>query len=49
MKVKSKDFRIIAGKRVELDKWPTQVKPIYKSKKKYQKTQLSTAVTLCIQ
>ncbi|MGB5919305.1 ADP-polyphosphate phosphotransferase [Arcobacter sp.] len=37
MKIKSKDFRITKEKEVELDKWPTQVKPIYKSKKKYKK------------
>lgn len=37
MKIKSKDFRITKEKEVELDKWPTQVEPIYKSKKKYKK------------
>lgn len=37
MKINPKDFRVQAGKKVELDKWPTQVKPIYKSKKKYKK------------
>ncbi|RXJ81008.1 ADP-polyphosphate phosphotransferase [Arcobacter sp. F2176] len=37
MKIKSKDFRVIKEKEVELDKWPTQVKSIYKSKKKYKK------------
>jgi PPK2 family polyphosphate:nucleotide phosphotransferase len=37
MKIKSKDFRIPEGKKVELDKWPTKIKPIYKSKKKYKK------------
>ncbi len=37
MKVKSKDFRVLAGEKVELDKWSTQVEPIYKSKKNYKK------------
>ncbi len=37
MKIKPKNFRVQTGKKVELDKWPTQVKPIYKSKKKYKK------------
>ncbi|WP_298752467.1 ADP-polyphosphate phosphotransferase [uncultured Arcobacter sp.] len=37
MKIKSKDFRIPEGKKVELDKWPTKIKPAYKSKKKYKK------------
>jgi PPK2 family polyphosphate:nucleotide phosphotransferase len=35
MKIKTKDFRVAAGKKVKLDKWPTQVKPVYKSKKEY--------------
>jgi PPK2 family polyphosphate:nucleotide phosphotransferase len=37
MKIKSKDFRVEEGAQVNLKKWPTQVKPAYKSKKKYQK------------
>ena len=37
MKTKSKDFRVPAGKQVDLKKWPTRVKPIYKSKKNYHK------------
>lgn len=37
MKIKSKDFRIPEGKNVDLDKWPTKIKPVYKSKKKYKK------------
>jgi len=36
MKIKIKDFRVAAGKKVKLDKWPTQVKPVYRSKKKYE-------------
>jgi len=37
MKIKSKDFQVKEGKRVNLKKWPTIVKPAYKSKKKYKK------------
>ena len=35
MKINSSDFRVSPGKRVDLKKWPTLVKPVYKSKKKY--------------
>lgn len=35
MKINIKDFRVAAGKKVKLDKWPTLVKPFYDSKKKY--------------
>ncbi|HUV99735.1 MAG TPA: ADP-polyphosphate phosphotransferase [Gallionella sp.] len=35
MKIDIKDFCVPAGKKVKLDKWPTQVKPVYKSKKQY--------------
>ncbi|BAN34544.1 hypothetical protein SCD_n00702 [Sulfuricella denitrificans skB26] len=37
MEIKSKDFRVKEGKKVSLKKWPTLVKPAYKSKKKYKK------------
>lgn len=37
MKIKSKDFRVKEGKKVSLSKWPTWVKPAYKSKKNYKK------------
>ncbi|MDA3877159.1 MAG: polyphosphate kinase 2 family protein [Halothiobacillus sp.] len=37
MKIKSNDFRVHEGDKVNLAKWPTQVKPVYKSKKKYHK------------
>ena len=37
MKVSSTDFRVQQGDRVNLDKWPTAVEPIYESKKQYQK------------
>lgn len=33
MKINTKDFRVQAGEKVELDKWPTQVDAVYKSKK----------------
>jgi PPK2 family polyphosphate:nucleotide phosphotransferase len=36
MKIDSKDFRVWPGKKVELSKWPTIVKPYCKSKKEYQ-------------
>jgi PPK2 family polyphosphate:nucleotide phosphotransferase len=35
MKINIKDFRVSAGEKVKLNKWPTQVKPIYQSEKKY--------------
>ncbi len=37
MKIKSKDFRVQEGEKVDLEKWPTLVKSAYKSKKKYKK------------
>jgi PPK2 family polyphosphate:nucleotide phosphotransferase len=37
MKIKSKDFCVQEGEQVDLKKWPTLVKPAYKSKKKYKK------------
>ena len=36
MKIKSKDFWVRPGKKVNLKAWPTVVKPIYKSKEQYQ-------------
>ena len=35
MKIDAKKFRAPAGKKVNLEKWPIQVKPIYDSKKDY--------------
>jgi len=35
MKINIKDFCVPAGKKIKLDKWPTHVKPVYKSKKQY--------------
>jgi PPK2 family polyphosphate:nucleotide phosphotransferase len=37
VKPKSADFRVEEGQKVNLDKWPTAVDPIYESKKQYQK------------
>ncbi len=36
MNIKSKDFRVPPGKKVELDKWPTTVEHFFKSKEQYQ-------------
>jgi PPK2 family polyphosphate:nucleotide phosphotransferase len=37
MKIKSNDFRVREGDQVDLQKWPTIVKPVYQSKEQYQK------------
>ena len=37
MKIKSKDFQVRPGEKVELEEWPTIVKPFCKTKKEYQK------------
>jgi PPK2 family polyphosphate:nucleotide phosphotransferase len=36
MKIHLDDFRVAEGKKVHLDKWPTKIKSIYKSKSQYQ-------------
>ena len=36
MKIKSGDFRVREGDKVNLNKWPTLVKPVYRSKEQYQ-------------
>ncbi len=36
MKIDSNDFRVRPGKKVHLEKWPTMVKPVFKSKQEYQ-------------
>jgi len=36
MKIRSKDFQVGEGDKVRLDKWPTLVKPYYRSKEHYQ-------------
>lgn len=35
--IKSKDFRVPPGDKVDLKKWPTKVGPLFKSKKEYHK------------
>lgn len=37
MKIKSKDYQVKEGKKVNLDKWPTRVEPACKTNKKYKK------------
>ena len=37
MKIKFKDYRVRESEKVNLKKWPTKVKPVYQSKKHYQK------------
>ncbi|MCK9608270.1 MAG: polyphosphate kinase 2 family protein [Methylomonas sp.] len=37
MKITVKDFQVPEGEKVKLDKWPTLVEAVYKSKKKYHK------------
>src|SRR5471032_2293725 len=37
MRISSKEFRVREGHDVSLRKWPTNVKPVYKSKEHYQK------------
>src|ERR1700691_203702 len=37
MKINSKDFRVRAGAKVKLKKWPTKIKSVCKSKKQYKK------------
>jgi hypothetical protein len=36
MKISSNDFRVREGDVVSLNKWPTLVDPLYKSKEQYQ-------------
>ncbi|MGB8842665.1 MAG: ADP-polyphosphate phosphotransferase [Aliidongia sp.] len=37
MKIHSEDFRVKEGDEVNLEKWPTHVRPVYDSKKHYEK------------
>jgi PPK2 family polyphosphate:nucleotide phosphotransferase len=37
MKIHTKDFRLPEGNKVDLDRWPTKVDPVYNSKKQYRK------------
>lgn len=34
MKINLNNFRVLAGEKVNLQKWPTLAQPVYKSKKK---------------
>ena len=55
MKINSKEFAVEEGCEVNLKKWPTKVKPVYKSKDQYKKllggarvaAELATATSLC--
>ncbi len=38
MKIKSKDYRVRAGHKVDLKKWPTRDKPLFDSKSEYRET-----------
>jgi PPK2 family polyphosphate:nucleotide phosphotransferase len=35
VKIHIKDFRVPDGEKIDLEKWPTDVKPVYKSKQQY--------------
>ncbi len=37
MKIRSSDFRVEERHKVNFDKWPTRIEPVYESKKQYQK------------
>jgi len=37
MKINSKDFRVRPQEKIKLKKWPTRIKPYWKSKKQYEK------------
>lgn len=37
MKINIKNFRVQEGEKIELEKWPTLVKPVYSSKQEYHK------------
>ncbi len=37
MKIQSKEFRVREGEEVNLEKWPTKVDPVYKSKEQYKR------------
>lgn len=46
MKINTQDFQVPEGGTVNLKKWPTLVKPVYKSKEKYQKLLAEQVETL---
>ena len=37
MKIHPQDFRVKPGRKIKLDKWPTLVKPVYRSRQQYRK------------
>ncbi len=37
MKINPKDYRVPPGEKVDLTRWPTHIKPVYRSKKAYHK------------
>ena len=37
MKIHTKDYRVAEGSEVDLEKWPTKIEPVYKSKAHYKK------------
>jgi PPK2 family polyphosphate:nucleotide phosphotransferase len=49
MKINSKDFRVSGGEKVRLKKWPTDVKPLYKSVKHYKELLTSDVEELSAQ
>jgi len=49
MKINSKDFRVSGGGKVRLKKWPTDVKPLYKSIKHYKELLTSDVEELSAQ
>ena len=48
MKINSKDFRVRPGEKVKLREWPTRVKPICRTKKRYQKLLRDHVVQLTV-
>jgi hypothetical protein len=36
MKIRAREYRVAEGRRVKLHKWPTLVKPAYRSKAHYE-------------
>lgn len=48
MKMNTEDFRVSQGKTIKLKEWPTLVKPIYKSKREYQKLLAEHIVQLSV-
>jgi PPK2 family polyphosphate:nucleotide phosphotransferase len=49
MKIDPKDFRVPSGKNVRLRKWPTDIRPLYKSEKQYKELLASDVAELSAQ